>query len=724
MTVNQSSSTSNSHRFLGRRSRDSFISSGDSFSVVEASATDTEDNLHGKAPTPGRASDPQDAAEVASYSLEQHALEQSLLDGIDQRMASAVELQVLLAETVAEIQQGWQVDRVLVIPLGDRPSIESSFSPTSLPIESHHLSIPSAIEYAHKHEGKLIWIATDSDHIAYRQGQIDVVEDISHATLLLPQRTWLEALKVKAYVNLPIVIHQQLWGMLMVQHCSHARPWSSSIVANLKRLARRLALAIEQSELRKMAAQTKKPVAHLSDQTQPEPDQSLALQSSSRDTPPPYSASSLSYEEMAPLRQSLKFAELVLEVTERIRDSLDEAQILQTATQELAKALNVERCKIELYDPSLSTATVAYEHALVPPNCIGMTRQMADFPELYEPLFQHQPVQFVVPPSSNLRLVNMTRLACPIFDDQGMLGNLWLFRPRHEMFRRWEVRIIQQIANECAIAIRQARLYEASQKQVRELERLNQLKDDFLKTISHELRTPLSSIILGVQTLERVLEQAPKEQDRQTLQRLFQTVHMECHRENKLIEDLLTFCYLEAGKGSLMSTSIDLNRWLTDIIKPFQLRMQNQQQQLTVKLSDQLPPLRTELAYLERIVSELLNNACKYTPQNEHIIIPTSLTTSAEETRIIPANDAAPQPERPECIMLSVQNSGVEIPKEEQGRIFDKFYRIPSSDPWQYGGTGLGLALVKKLTDRLGASVHVKSVDDYTAFVVLFPLGE
>lgn len=734
MTADQSSSQSNVHNFLTHRS----INLADSSMEASYIRSPKAGSHHAAS---GLNDDDSSLVESRDepYPPEHYSAEQRLLDALGQRILSSVTLPTLLSETVEDIRCELQADRVLVLPLGDRASLPATSRSTggttpsdpdfraddrasiglapplsassllsAVPIESCHSTELSAVQYARNHGGNLHWIVTETDWIAYCQGQIDVVGDIGQVTLLLPQRTWLEALKVKAYINLPIVIHQQLWGMLMVQQCAYYRTWLPSIVSILKRVVQHIAIAAEQAELRQT-------IRRMKTQNQGS-SRSLDLSSQALNVQPSKPQSALlSSEEMAPLKQSLRFAELVLEVTERIRDSLDESQILQTATQELAKALSIDRCKIELYDPALSSATVAYEHALLPPNCIGMTRKIADFPELYEPLFQHQPVQFVVPSSSNLRLVNMTRLACPIFDDQGLLGNLWLFRPRNEMFKRWEVRIIQQIANECAIAIRQARLYEASQKQVRELERLNQLKDDFLKTISHELRTPLSSIILGVQTLERILEQSPKP-DHQTLQRLFQTVHMECHRENKLIEDLLTFCYLEAGKEALISTTIDLNSWLGDIVKPFQLRMQNQQQQFTVVLSEHLPSLVTELAYLERIVCELLNNACKYTPPNEHIIVSTALCHEEKHH----TDDGT---KGCDYIVLAVKNSGVEIPEEEQDRIFDKFYRIPTSDPWQYGGTGLGLALVKKLINCLGASIQVMSMDGYTTFEVLFPLS-
>lgn len=73
-------------------------------------------------------------------------------------------------------------------------------------------------------------------------------------------------------------------------------------------------------------------------------------------------------------------------------------------------------------------------------------------------------------------------------------------------------------------------------------------------------------------------------------------------------------------------------------------------------------------------------------------------------------------------MQLQVSNSGVEIPASELSRVFDKFYRVPSSDPWKQGGTGLGLALVQKLTEYLGGCISVESASSQTCFTVKLPL--
>ncbi len=138
------------------------------------------------------------------------------------------------------------------------------------------------------------------------------------------------------------------------------------------------------------------------------------------------------------------------------------------------------------------------------------------------------------------------------------------------------------------------------------------------------------------------------------------------------------------------------------LVEPFGERAHNRQQTLLFDIPADLPPFVSNPASLERIVAELLNNACKYTPPGEKI-------TLAARTQ----NGV---------MQLQVSNFGVEIPAHELPRIFDKFYRVPSTDPWKQGGTGLGLALVQKLTEHLGGCIWVESASLKTCFTVELPI--
>ena len=296
---------------------------------------------------------------------------------------------------------------------------------------------------------------------------------------------------------------------------------------------------------------------------------------------------------------------------------------------------------------------------------------------------------------------NQAILACPMLDDQGVLGDLWLFRPTTASFSEIEIRLVEQVANQCAIALRQSHLYQATQAQVTQLERLNALKDDFLSTISHELRTPMSNIKMAVQMLEVVLHPLQVDQEATPASRYFQILQRECDREIELIDKLLKLSQLDAEAEPLTLSTINAAIWIGHAVEPFAERMQAQQQQLVLKFPDQLPPLITDLSCLGQILNELLINACKYSPSGNTITVFAQPVSTG--------------------VQIGVTNTGTEIAPEEASRIFDKFYRIPNADPWRYSGTGIGLTLVKKLVHHLGGAIAVESHNGQTTFLLTLP---
>ena len=403
------------------------------------------------------------------------------------------------------------------------------------------------------------------------------------------------------------------------------------------------------------------------------------------------------------LKQSLDFEALLRRITDKLRDSLNESQILQTATQELAELLELRSCQIELYDSKQKTATIAYEKTITLPESEGTTRNIQDFPQLYKQLLEKIPVQLVEKdPQFSPQDIQVTRLACPIFDDSGIIGNVWGLKSPTKVFTNLEIELIQQVASQCAIAIRQARLYEASSQQVAELARVNQLKDDFLKTITHELKAPLSSIHLAAETMDNLLATQKNPHKSPTFKRVIKIFHDSYNRQKQLIDDLLTLCYVDAKSNHVKLQSINLHLWIPDLIELYLARVADQKQQLILDLAEEELHISTDPIMLERIVKELLHNANKYTPSGEIITIKTEVDNNN--------------------VSLCVINTGVEIPVEQQELIFNQFYRIPNSDPWKYAGTGLGLALVKKLAEILQATVDVESRNDRVIFCIRFPL--
>jgi signal transduction histidine kinase/pSer/pThr/pTyr-binding forkhead associated (FHA) protein/predicted nucleic acid-binding protein len=278
-----------------------------------------------------------------------------------------------------------------------------------------------------------------------------------------------------------------------------------------------------------------------------------------------------------------------------------------------------------------------------------------------------------------------------------------------------ELNLVKTIADQCAIAIHQAQLYLQVQdlnadlerqvqertaqlrQKMQELQRLNALKDDFLSAVSHELRTPMANIKMAI----HMLKQFPMDTKQE---RYLKILAIECSRETELINDLLDLQRLEAGANPVGLEPLNLSVWLPNVLEPFQNRTQQRKQVLQIDYPQNLLTFKSNRNALERILVELLNNACKYTP-------------AEGEISLVVQNVHQPEP----MILFKVGNQS-EIPTSELPRIFDKFYRIPNADPWKQGGTGLGLALVKKLVEQLQGKILVSSQGGHTVFTVELPL--
>lgn len=626
---------------------------------------------------------------------------EQLLSKMVQRIRQSLDLDQVLEATVAEVQQLLLADRVLIYQFqpdwSGRVRIES--------VEAHCSSILHQLIYDP--------CFAESKAAAYINGRVAVIADVEQADLLPCYLELLKNLQVRANLVVPIVIDCQspdlkspafsatetseervnssaaggcLWGLLIAHQCHAPRQWQTWEMDLLEQLAGQVGIAIKQAQLYERLQYLN---AH-----------NEALVS----------------KRTAQLQESLQFEALLRQMTDRVRKSLDEQQILQTAVQALAQLSQVNVCYMllqtseQVFAASNDAVPTPWQDETLRAHLFRLNRQ----PELQNQLSQHPSLQ-CCDYSATGEPIPFTLLASLIADETQWLGYLWLVKSATHCFSEMEMRLVQQVANHCAIALRQSRLYQAAQAQVKELKRLNQLKDDFLSTVSHELRTPMSNIKMSTQMLELLLFGGPNQtaivaDDSIKLKQYFQILQDEIHCEISLINDLLDLSRLDAESESITLTTIDLRPWLEHLAEPYVQRALQQQQVLCQNISQDLPPITTDLAYLARILTELLNNACKYTPAQGVITLGATLTATSGD-----------EPEQPQ-LTLRVSNSGVEIPDSELGRVFDRFYRIPNNDPWKHGGTGLGLALVKKLAECLGGKIWAESGNGSTHFILRLPL--
>ena len=410
----------------------------------------------------------------------------------------------------------------------------------------------------------------------------------------------------------------------------------------------------------------------------------------------------------AQLQQVLDFETSLKRIADHVHDSLDEHQILQVVVQELVQSLDVLDCEATFYDAETDTFTIRYQSHRSDDLAIADSPIETDSiipidvtPEGYSQMLQGQYLQLCEMKPTRFTTPRVI-LMCPIIDAQTVIGGLHLFKPSLDVFSDIEIRLVEQVANQCAIGIRQARLYQAAQAQVQELEQLHQVKDTFLSTVSHELRTPLSNINMAIHMLELSLkEPLSLEECHLRFDRYLKILRVECHQEITLINDLLDLSQIDGQKEPLPLNTFDLNFWLLNIIESFEVRIADQHQQLQINIEPNLQSLTTNASVFKRILAELLNNACKYTAPHETIRVTAHATD--------------------QTFQLTVSNSGVNLSAEELDHLFDRFYRVPSHDPWKSRGTGLGLALLRQKVEQLGGMVRVDNPESWLSFRVEIP---
>lgn len=590
----------------------------------------------------------------------------TLITSFVQQIRQSFDQKQILRAAAEQIMQIFQTDRALIYRIYG--------SAGSLVVES---TTAGCETITHKPFPEIVIPET---LLSLQEGQVWAIASLDQVIMPAHLKQALRQSDVQSILVAPLRQGEHLWGLLVLHQCRLPRVWTTWETELLGQLARQVEITLEQSELYQQVQRL-----------------NVNLERTIQ-------------KRTAELQIAYNFEATLKRITDKVRDSLDEDQILQAAVQELATVIGVGACNAALYDLEQSTSTIRYEYTTTVSPSHGRTSQISAFPEIYGPLLQGQCVQFCSVMPNPVR-GHVSMLAAPIFDDQGVLGDLWLIHHKYYAFTDQDIRLVQQVANQCAIAIRQARLFQAVQGQVDELARLNHLKDDFLSTVSHELRTPMSSIKVAIQMLEITLKQSGiLEQPDHRATRYFRILNDECQREINLINDLLDLSQIETEAQHLTLSPVHLQDWLWSIVQSFEERAQNHQQSLMLQVAPGLTTTTIDVPKLERILRELLTNACKYTPSGGQMLVHAQLIETLN--RQVPT------------LKLSVSNTGIEIPPEECDRIFEKFYRIPNNDPWQYGGTGLGLALVKKLVEHLGGKIAVCSQSGETCFTLEIPLPE
>lgn len=229
-----------------------------------------------------------------------------------------------------------------------------------------------------------------------------------------------------------------------------------------------------------------------------------------------------------------------------------------------------------------------------------------------------------------------------------------------------------------------------------ELERIDSMRRAFVADASHELRTPVANLAVAVEALKAVIPATSQ------AAAIVGDVEREVHRLRALVENLLDLSLVESGKVHLNLVPLAPSEVVQRAAQPFLLRAEQAGIMLRTEIPPQLSRARADTDRTIQVLTNLLDNALKFTPRGG------TITVSAYERR--------------GHVLISVADTGPGIPEAELPHIFDRFYKVDKARAGGGRGAGLGLAIAKRLMEAQGGIIMVESKEDRGArFVIALP---
>ncbi len=243
---------------------------------------------------------------------------------------------------------------------------------------------------------------------------------------------------------------------------------------------------------------------------------------------------------------------------------------------------------------------------------------------------------------------------------------------------------------------------------ITELRRLEKIRKDFVANVSHELRTPLTSIKGYVEAL---LDGAKDDPGAST--KFLEIILKQSDRLNLIIDDLLELSKIESGRVSLKEEPLELRSVVDRTLSMIKPIADKKRHRLVTSVDPSLPSVAGDEGRLVQVLTNLLDNAIKYTPEGGTITVGATLAPSIGNAEP-PAG----------AIELNVTDTGIGIPEEDRPRVFERFYRVDKARSRELGGTGLGLAIVKHIVEGHGGQVWVEANHPQgSRFVVRLPVS-
>jgi signal transduction histidine kinase len=291
------------------------------------------------------------------------------------------------------------------------------------------------------------------------------------------------------------------------------------------------------------------------------------------------------------------------------------------------------------------------------------------------------------------------QLAVPIRREERIIGVILLEAERKGVLDQEALDFVVRLADHAAIAMENAGLFE----QVR---RANDAKTEFVSFVSHELKQPMTSIKGYTDLLVKGVVGEMSEAQLNFMS----TIRSNVERMNTLVSDLLDISRIESGRIQLKPQDVSIGPIIDDVLQATQQQIEDKEQELVVDVRPDLPLIHADRDRIVQVVTNLVSNACKYTPEGGQI------TVQAQKwsTRV--------DDHRESFVMCSVIDTGIGISPQDQKRMFTKYFRADDPTVRSVPGTGLGLVITKSLVELHGGEIWLTSeVGEGSTFTFTIP---
>jgi signal transduction histidine kinase/DNA-binding response OmpR family regulator/uncharacterized protein YigA (DUF484 family) len=278
----------------------------------------------------------------------------------------------------------------------------------------------------------------------------------------------------------------------------------------------------------------------------------------------------------------------------------------------------------------------------------------------------------------------LSELCVPMKAGARVIGVVNVESDAANAFSEEDVRLLESLSGQLTVALENARLYEEQKQTAEKLREVDRLKTEFLASMSHELRTPLNSIIGFSRVILKGIDGPLSDLQKQDLE----AIHGSGQHLLGLINNILDISKIEAGKMELTFEEVDMKQTIKTVMstaiglnkgKPIELRTQ---------VPDDLPTVWVDATRSRQVLLNLVSNASKFTDQG-------SITCFASYDH--------------QFVTIGVRDTGIGIPPDKLGMIFDEFTQVDASTTRRYGGTGLGLAISRRFVEMHGGKIWVES---------------